>query len=811
MSELARRVEALRKPLVAAARDGFAGLGDEGLAAALRKVWQPLKSKLGDGDGVWLAWGERLGHFESLERDEQMLEIARGLRMCVVLAPARGVSAGKKLPAVGLPSATTTLPGIGPTLGERLAQAGLVTVGDLLWLLPRGYDDCRRALAPSELTMDHADGHCVVRGVVESVRHVKRGRRGWIDLRLADASDSSSSMLVVRWFNAHGGMAARFHRGNVVGLAGRLKYRQDTWEMSNPVVLAVSADGTIAGDELVIRPRYADVSGVPAAKVRSACAHAVTQFASDVVDAVPEAVLRDRKLPPLAEALLALHNPPDGLDEAELAMLQAGKSEWHRRLSYQELLVLGVSIVRRRRQSQNERAWGCAALDERDLDDVYGFALTGAQRRAVGAIAGDLASDRPMNRLLQGDVGCGKTAVAFAAVAQVVAGGAQAAIMAPTEILAEQHARGLSRWCAARGIVLAKITANTPRAVRSSTLALLAAGQIDVVVGTHALLADSVVFAKLALVVIDEQHRFGVAQRARLRAKGDGACPHLLVMTATPIPRSLALTVYGDLDATVVDEMPAGRTPSRTHVLSGKNARRSVYRALQLRLQKGERAFVVCPLVAPNEDGDRVGRAWADAESVHAELHAKLAPHRVALVHGRMASDDRDCAMDEFRRGDAQVLVATTVIEVGVDVPEATVMIVEDADRFGLAQLHQLRGRVGRGGGPSECVLLTSSSASDDGAERLDVIASNHDGFAIAEQDLRLRGPGELLGVRQAGLPRLRFGDLRDQVDLLQQARSDAEAILDVDPELSAPEHAALAAELDDPRWSGEVHGAESG
>ncbi|MBT8491635.1 MAG: ATP-dependent DNA helicase RecG, partial [Deltaproteobacteria bacterium] len=436
------------------------------------------------------------------------------------------------------------------------------------------------------------------------------------------------------------------------------------------------------------------------------------------------------------------------------------------------------------------------------------FEPTAAQRRVMAEIAADLAETAPMNRLLQGDVGSGKTAVAFAALAQVAAAGRQCALMAPTEILAEQHFRSLSPWCKEIGIEIALLTASMPRAIKSSTLTLLAAGKIDCVVGTHALLSEGVAFADLALAIVDEQHRFGVAQRVRLRAKGESGSPHLLVMTATPIPRTLALTAYGDLDVSIIDELPPGREPPETRVSSGKSGRARAYRELRARLGAGDRGYLVCPMVEPGED--EVTSSWADTLTASTAIREKWPEVEVAVVHGRMSSDERGEAMHRFRTGAAQLLVATTVIEVGVDVPEATAMLIEDADRFGLSQLHQLRGRVGRGGGQAVCLLVTRGGPTSDGAKRLKVMGETCDGFVIAEADLEIRGPGELLGARQSGLPKLRFGDLARHNQLLRRARREAEAVLARDPLLAFPEHQQLRATLESLEGA-HVYGAESG
>jgi ATP-dependent DNA helicase RecG len=438
------------------------------------------------------------------------------------------------------------------------------------------------------------------------------------------------------------------------------------------------------------------------------------------------------------------------------------------------------------------------------------FAPTAAQARAIAELGDDLARAVPMNRLLQGDVGSGKTAVAFAAAVQVARAKRQVAVMAPTELLAEQHAETWRAWSVSCGLRLELLTASTPRGVRQSLLALLAAGEIDVLVGTHSLIAESVGFHALGLVVIDEQHRFGVAQRTKLRDKGDGqGAPHLLVMTATPIPRTLALTAFGDLDVSVLDELPPGRTPIATVLASGARGRAAAYKLVGERVLAGERAYIVCPKVEPGEEVPD-GKPWKDAVTTADEVSDALPDVRVGLVHGRLDSIARDRVMRAFKQGELDVLVATTVIEVGVDVPAATVMVIHDADRFGLAQLHQLRGRVGRGGGASHCVLLAQGTLGEDAEQRLGTMVATTDGFRIAEQDLLLRGPGELLGPRQAGVPRLRFGDLAQHTALLLEARGHAERILDEDPQLSRPEHASLRRAIAR-RVAQSVYGADSG
>ncbi|MBI5480476.1 MAG: DEAD/DEAH box helicase, partial [Deltaproteobacteria bacterium] len=450
-----------------------------------------------------------------------------------------------------------------------------------------------------------------------------------------------------------------------------------------------------------------------------------------------------------------------------------------------------------------------------------------------------------MNRLLQGDVGCGKTVVALLAALLVVENGHQVAFMAPTEILAEQHLRTVEPWARALGLRAALLTAQTPRGSRESILTLLGAGRIDLLIGTHALLAERVGFDRLGLVVVDEQHRFGVAQRARLRQKGEGAAglPHLLVMTATPIPRTLALTIYGDLDVTTIDELPPGRRPPATTLHPGKRGRKEALKRLAAEVAAGRQAFVVCPRIdlggtdpspldgqrpasrgvagggrpdsppraSRAEDLEEGEEVVADAVRTAEELRAALPQANVGLLHGRLPAGEREAAMARFRHGDDAVLVSTTVIEVGVDIPAATMMLVFSADRFGVAQLHQLRGRVGRGGGDAACLLPCEPDAGEEALARLQVLCDTSAGFRIAEADLALRGPGELVGTRQAGMPRLRFGDLQRHGDLLRLARTEAFALVERDPDLAAPELTTTRVVLEE-RWDPKaLYGAESG
>jgi ATP-dependent DNA helicase RecG len=706
-----------------------------------------------------------------------------------------------------LAAPTNSLPGIGPAFAAKLAERGLVTVEDLVWLVPRRYDDVRDARPLAEVCALPDGERATFVARVASARMVfVRGRR-WAEVRLIQLDGGAPASALVRWFNVFAGIDKRMPAGSRVALSGVVKRRAGRTELANPDILGVDGDGATA-----ILARYPDVAGVPAGKLRAACAAACARIAGLADDGVPPAIEQAMALPGLPAALAQLHAPAPDTTAADVLAMNRGDSAWQRRLVFGELFALGVAIAQRRRARRGDAAVACPAIASGAVEAALPFALTAAQRRAIAELAGELARPTPMNRLLQGDVGAGKTCVAFAAALQVARAGRQTAVMAPTELLAEQHAETWRAWAARADLKLALLTASTARAARAELLAQLATGALDVVIGTHALIGDAVGFARLGLVVIDEQHRFGVAQRAKLRDKGDGqGAPHLLVMTATPIPRTLALTAYGDLDVSLLDELPPGRTPVITKLGAGARGRAAAEKLIAERIAAGERAYVVCPKVAPgDDDGDDDRRTWRDATTVAAELAAALPAARVGLVHGRLDGDARDRVMRAFKAGALDVLVATTVIEVGVDVPAATVMVVHDAERFGLAQLHQLRGRVGRGAGAATCLLLAQGALGEDARRRLDVLAGTTDGFAIAEADLALRGPGELLGPRQAGVPRLRFGSLAQHTELLLEARRHAEAVLDDDPELAGPAHAALRRALDR-RQRGAVYGAEGG
>jgi ATP-dependent DNA helicase RecG len=675
----------------------------------------------------------------------------------------------------------TALRGVGAALAERLAHLGVRRVGDLVFLLPLRYEDRTRVSALGALT---PGARAAVEGEVQLTEVVYRGRRQLLT-RIADGS----GMLTLRFFYFSGSQQQGLARGTWLRCFGEVRRGPLGLEMVHPEYRRLVA-GAAAPLEETLTPIYPLTAGVPQGRLRALIQAALALLKErEPRDWLPPGALLPPGLPALGEALRYLHHPPR---EARLAELAAGRHPAQRRLAFEELLAHHLALKVRKRTLQTDPAWELAdpAQLERRFLAALPFALTRAQARVLAEARADLASGVPMLRLLQGDVGCGKTVVAAAAAARAAGSGTQAALMAPTELLAEQHWRSLRNWFAPLGETVTRLSGALPREARRRALAAIASGEARLVVGTHALFQEGIEFARLGLVIVDEQHRFGVQQRLRLSEKGQkaGRLPHQLIMTATPIPRTLAMTAYADLDISVIDESPPGRTPVQTVIVP--DARRAeVVARIAEGCRAGRQAYWVCPLI---EESDEL-RAQA-AEETAGALSAALPGVRVGLVHGRMAPRAKDQAMLAFRAGRVQLLIATTVIEVGVDVPSATLMVIDNAERMGLAQLHQLRGRVGRGASLSTCVLLYRAPLSELARERLRVIRTSGDGFEIARRDLELRGPGELLGTRQTGLAQLRVADLMRDAELLPAVQRTAERLL-----ASYPEHiAALTA-----RWIG--------
>jgi len=667
----------------------------------------------------------------------------------------------------------TALRGVGEALAARLAVLGVEQVQDLLFVLPTRYEDRTRVLPVGGLL---AGTRAVVEGEVQLTEVVFRRRRQLLS-RIADGS----GFLTLRFFHFSGAQQQSLARGTRIRCFGEVRRGPLGLEMVHPEYRRVFPDEPPPEDALT--PVYPVTEGVTQPRLRALVGQALRELeTSGVRDWLPPELLAPLGLPSLRDALRMVHRPPP---DAPLELLDEGRHPAQRRLAFEELLTHQVVMRRLRAAATVDPAWplaDAAGLEARFLSDLP-YALTGAQRRALTDIDADLVRERPMVRLVQGDVGCGKTVVAAAAAARAVGSGRQAALMAPTELLAEQHRRNLDAWFRPLGVTVVLVSGSQPARTRRSALETIASGEAQVVVGTHALFQEGMAFHDLALVIVDEQHRFGVQQRLRLAQKGEreGRTAHQLIMTATPIPRTLAMTAYADLDVSAIDELPPGRTPVTTVVLA-ETRRDEVVARIAAACRAGRQAYWVCPLIDESEEL----RCQA-AEDTAAQLTEALPQLKIGLVHGRMPPRQKDATMLEFQAGRIQLLVATTVIEVGVDVPNATVMVIENAERMGLAQLHQLRGRVGRGAHESSCVLLYRSPLGPLARARLNAIRDTGDGFAIAERDLELRGPGELLGTRQTGLARMRVADLMRDADLLPRVQQAAEVMLARHPDRIGP------------------------
>ncbi|TAK39614.1 MAG: ATP-dependent DNA helicase RecG [Lysobacteraceae bacterium] len=673
-----------------------------------------------------------------------------------------------KIPVTHDPSARAplgSLPGVGPRIAEKLAAGGLASVQDLWWHLPRQYED-RTALVPIR---DLQPG--VAAQVEGTVAAVERGFRYRPMLRVAIVDDSRAT-LVLRFFHFRAAQVAQFAPGARVRCYGSPRPGQHGLEIVHPGYHVLGADEEALLDDR-LAPVYPAIEGVGPATLRRLAGLALDRLPGDaVLELLPADALAGLGLPSLRDALLTVHRPPR---DADVAALLAGTHPAQRRLAFEELLAHHLSL---RRQRIALQAHAAAVLDDAELAGrlraSLPFALTGAQDRVFAEVREDLAQPRPMLRLVQGDVGSGKTVVAALAAMLAVGSGRQAALMAPTELLAEQHLANLRQWLEPLGVRVAWLAGKVTGKARKAALAEVAAGTAQVVVGTHALMQEGVVFADLALAIVDEQHRFGVHQRLALRDKGAAGqgVPHQLVMTATPIPRTLAMAAYADLDVSAIDELPPGRTPVQTVAL-GATRRPELVERIRAACAEGRQAYWVCTLI---DDSDEVSAQAA--QTTFEQLSKALPALRIALVHGRQKAKEKQATMRAFKDGELDLLVATTVIEVGVDVPNASLMIVENAERLGLAQLHQLRGRVGRGSAASSCVLLYQPPLSALARERLETMRATSDGFEIAEKDLALRGPGELLGTRQTGLAAFRLADLARDADLLPQVHELGDQLL---------------------------------
>ena len=659
------------------------------------------------------------------------------------------------------------LKGVGPKTAQRFEKLGIVTLADLLCHYPRRYIDFSR---PYSIAEAPPDTECVVKAEVfakPAGRILPGGRR----MERITAGDDVSS-LEITWFN-NPYAAQKLELGQEYYFEGIVTGGMLRRQMVNPQV-RTAAQITAAPFEAVY-PQTEGLSSTVIAK----CIRQLLPHAELLPDPLPEEMLKKYRLLSKADAVRAIHCP--ATEEEAFAA--------RRRLIYEELLVLQLGIGRMKNRGSASTGAPMQRLDPAPFWASLPFSPTGAQRRAVDEILTDLSGSTSMNRLLQGDVGSGKTLVAAAAIWACIRSGYQAALLAPTEILAAQHAENLNRMLAPFGMRVALLTGGMKAAARRTTLAAIRSDEADLVVGTHAILSEGVEFARLGLAVVDEQHRFGVRQRGMLAEKA--ANPHLLVMSATPIPRTLGLLIYGDLDISILDELPPGRKPVKTRCITGKK-RRDLYGFLDREIGAGRQVYIVCPAIEDTPDG-----GLNAVKSYYEDIAKALLPdRRVGLMHGKLKPKEKAAVMDDFKAGRLDALVSTTVIEVGVDVPNATVMVIENAERYGLSALHQLRGRVGRGAAESWCFLVSDNTA-ESVQKRLKFLCSTSDGFAVAQFDLETRGPGDFFGSRQHGLPTLQIADLMNDTRTLHAAQAEATALLAADPLLEAPEHSLLAAQVE--------------
>ncbi len=666
--------------------------------------------------------------------------------------------------AATLDSPMTVLSGIGPALEEKLARLDLHCVRDLLFLLPNRYEDRTSLVKIGSL---QAGDRCLVSGEVLLAEVVYRGRRNLL-VRVGDGT----GQLTLRFFHFSKQQQSQFQSGVELTCFGDVRAGPVGLEMVHPEYRILKPDqNPVLSDALT--PIYPTTEGVQQGRLRNLAAQVLALAkSSPPEELLPDEIRQKYDMPALFDALLYLHQPPP---DADLTSIDAGKHPCQQRLAFEELLAHYLSLRNLRDIARTEGAPQLSAgaeIAERFVSDLP-YELTAAQNRVIGEVTSDLATPYPMLRLIQGDVGSGKTVVAAVACLTAIASGVQVAVMAPTELLAEQHWRTFSDWFQPLGIEPAWLSGSQRQSERRQSLEAIATGDASLVIGTHALFQEGVTFNQLALVVIDEQHRFGVHQRMALREKGekDRGHPHQLVMTATPIPRTLAMAAYADLDTSVIDELPPGRQPIHT-VAMPETRRDEVIDRVRSSCKNGQQAYWVCPLIEESNVLD-----YQAAEASYQMLTEALPDLHVGLVHGRMKAAEKDRLMRAFKAGETDLLVATTVIEVGVDVPTATLMIIENAERMGLSQLHQLRGRVGRGSAQSHCVMLYKPPLGNLARNRLAVLRDTNDGFLIAQRDLELRGPGELLGTRQTGLPQYRIADLVRDADLMPRIQLAAETI----------------------------------
>ena len=689
--------------------------------------------------------------------------------------------------------------GVGPKRAKLFEKKGIMTVEDGLYFLPRSYEDRRHLKKISELRAGGKEtgfGEILLSGTAL----YQNKRRKVFEVVVGDGSGT----ITLKWFRGNERyLKERFKKGQRMIFSGDVRWFNYQKEIHHPDVEIV--EGEIEEDYLNFKrivPIYSETEGLYQRTLRRLMKSMVDGYSDELTSPIPEEIVERQDLIGFSEAFRRAHFPPDG---ELMENLNLHRSDGHRRIIFDEFffLELGLALKKRGVAIETGISFKTEGTLAKNLLNQLSFQLTGAQEKTLAEIVEDMEKPHPMNRLIQGDVGSGKTIVALLASLRVVECGYQAAIMAPTEVLSEQHYLTIHRWVEPLGIRVALLTSNIKGSEKEEIYDRIRRGEVQIVIGTHAVIQEQVEFERLGLAIIDEQHKFGVVQRGLLKKKGEN--PDVLVMTATPIPRTLAMTLYGDLDISLIDEMPPGRMPVTTKVFP-ESARNRVYRMVEEEVRKGRQVFIVYPLVEESEKLDLM-----DATKMADHLQKEVFPtFRIGLLHGRMKSDEKETIMGEFKEGKIQILVATTVIEVGIDIPNASVMVVEHAERFGLSQLHQLRGRIGRGRYPSTCILLAQYRSSEEAKIRLRAMERTTDGFKIAEEDLSIRGPGEFFGLRQSGLPDFRVAHILRDTRILVEARKEAFQLIEKDPELNDPSHSPLKDVLMK-KWKGRLELATIG
>lgn len=668
--------------------------------------------------------------------------------------------------------------GVGPRRAELFKRLGINTVEDALTHLPRRYEDRGNLKKISQIKYGEIE---TISGIVKAagINVTTRKRMKIFELVVGDGT----GIITAKWFNQPY-MKNVFKIGQKVILNGKVKmnnYYGYGAEIDNPEYEIIDDDSDVLLHTGRIVPIYPETSGITSRQIRVIMKTILDTHQSQINDYLPSTILEQNKLMPLSAAFSEIHFPSA---EKDIGLLNSGRSEMHRRLAFDEFFFLELGLALRKKDMEKEKRDALKINGEltKQLIDSLPFKLTSAQVRVIDEIKGDLTSPHPMNRLIQGDVGCGKTVVALSAMLMAIENSFQTAIMAPTEILAEQHYLNIKSLINKLSLKVILLTSSRKD---KEDIKAVENGEANIVIGTHALIQDDIRFKKLSLAVIDEQHKFGVMQRGAIKKKGYN--PDILIMTATPIPRTLAMSVYGDLDISVIDELPPGRTPIKTMKFY-KSHRPEAFKLVKKEILQGRQCYVIYPLIEESEKVD-LKAATEMAEHIKKDIFPE---YNLGLLHGRIKTEEKEKIMKDFKEGRINILVSTTVIEVGIDVPNASVMLIEHAERFGLAQLHQLRGRVGRGQYQSYCLLMAEYPLSDDAKRRLDIMVKTNNGFDIAEEDLNIRGPGEFFGTRQSGLPELKNANILRDVKILEAARKEAFEFIKKDPLLSMPEHISL-------------------